>query len=211
VEPTIKQSESDINIKNDQLTRPDNPATRGKPIRSVQESELTEEDILAGLVAKGVGHLLKRAFGTLKPVKAAKTTTPKIKAAPAPKPPKPPTQAQRKQADKDKSQADFDGWKHKKIAMSNVFKAAHAAGIGNDINPMRVRLDKQARAKNPLKQPNEPPKETPAAPTTKPRIRIQAGSRIKENEAAPTNISSGIALFSPLLGTTTKKRRKKRK
>jgi hypothetical protein len=93
------------------------------------------------------------------------------------------------------------------MAMDQTFKAAHAAGIGNDINPLRVRLDKQARAANPLKQPNG----TPAAPISKPRIRIQAGSRIKENEAAPTNSSSGIAFFSPLLETTTRKRRKKRK
>jgi hypothetical protein len=62
--------------------------------------------------------------------------------------------------------------------MTRVFTAAHAAGIGNDINPMRVRLDaKAARANNPLKQANEPPKATPAAPEEKPRVRVKAVSR----------------------------------
>jgi hypothetical protein len=222
-EPTMKQSQADVDVKNPMASPSDNPRSQGKgrTVRQVKEDransvikrfreasrtpdseELIEKDILAGLVQKGVSHLLRRAFAKSKPVKA-----PKIKATPVPKPPKPPTQAQLKQADLDASRQHFGDWKQKKVDMSRVFKAAHAAGIGQDINPFRVRLDKQARAANFLKQPNE----TPAAPTTKPRIRIQAGSRIKENETAPTNISSGIAFFSPLLGTTTKKRRKKRK
>ena len=194
VNPTIKQSENDIDLKNDLLTRPDNPASRGKAVRQVKESDLTENDILAGLVAKGVNHLLRKAFGGgKKPVR--KTAAPKVAAAP-----KPPTAAQQKQANLDASQAHFNAWKRKKIAMDQTFKAAHAAGIGNDINPLRVRLDKRARAANPLKQPNG----TPAAPASKPRIRVQAGSRIKESEVAPTNMSSGIAFFSPLLDNNKK-------
>jgi hypothetical protein len=221
VNPTMRQSENDIDVRDDQLTRPDNPRSQGKgrTVRQVKEDRansvikrfregsrtpddekaIYERDILAGLVARGVSHLIKRAFSKSKPSKAA----PKPKIGAQEKPQKPPTAAQLKQADFDASQAHFDAWKQKKLDMDRVFKAAHAAGIGNDINPLRVRLDKQARAANPLKQPNE----TPAAPTTKPRNRVQAGSRIKENEAAPT----GLGFFSPLLGTTTKKRRKKRK
>jgi hypothetical protein len=41
VNPTIKQSENDIDVKNDQLTRPDNPAPRSKAVRQVKESDLT--------------------------------------------------------------------------------------------------------------------------------------------------------------------------
>lgn len=62
--------------------------------------------------------------------------------------------------------------------MDRVFKAARAAGIGNDINPMRVRLDRQARAANPSKQANPTPAETPAAPESKPRVRVKANSRL---------------------------------
>ena len=206
VNPTLKQSENDLDVKNPLTAPSDNPRNPGKPARQVKEDAF-------GSLAHSAGRFLaKKLFGGGK-----KKTSPKIAAAnktikpPAePKPLKPPTAARQKQADLDASNAKFDAWKTKKADMSRVFKAAHAAGIGSDINPMRVRLDRQARAANPLKQPAGPP-QTPAAPTSKPRVRIQAGSRIKENEAAPTNISSGIAFFSPLLGTTTKKRRKKRK
>jgi hypothetical protein len=86
VNPTIKQSENDIDLKNDQLTRPGNPGSRGKAFRQVKESDLTEDDLLAGLVAKGVNHLLRKAFGGgKKPVR--KTAAPKVAAAL--KPPKP--------------------------------------------------------------------------------------------------------------------------
>jgi hypothetical protein len=77
VNPTIKQSENDIDLKNGLLTRPDNPASRGKAVRQVKESDLTENDLLAGLVAKGVNYLLRKAFGGgKKPVR--KTAAPEV-------------------------------------------------------------------------------------------------------------------------------------
>jgi hypothetical protein len=85
LEPTIKQSENEINIKNSQLQTPDDPKSPGKPVRQVKEAELSEKDVLAGLVAEGVSHLLKRAFGKSKSVRAPKTTVPQVKI----KPPKP--------------------------------------------------------------------------------------------------------------------------
>jgi hypothetical protein len=130
--------------------------------------------------------------------------------------------------------------------MTRVFKAAHDQGLDKDINtPYKSRLDRQqanaamkARAANPLKQANEPPAETPAAPEQKPRVRVKAVSRpsepqtnkitrrqfsslLKNNpnmkvksglgeDGVPTNTvgSGNIAGFSPILGPILRRKRK---
>jgi hypothetical protein len=67
-------------------------------------------------VAKSVNHLLRRAFGGgKKPI--PKRAAPKVAAAP-----KRLTAAQQKQASLDASQAHFNAWKRKKIAMDQTFK-----------------------------------------------------------------------------------------
>lgn len=190
ITPTLKQTQNKLDVKNPTLSAVDNPKSPGKPYRQVKEQQVElsnrvvqqyaslheKGDVLGSLIATGVKHLLKRAFGKSKPTKAPKG--PSLGTAKLHVSPKPLSKTAQARSDLDKSNADFAAWKTHKLAMSNVFKAAHAAGVGDNINPMRVRLDKQAaRAANPLKQANEPPKETPAAPTTKPRIRVQAIGR----------------------------------
>lgn len=196
--PTLKQSENKLDVKNPTISPTDMPAKKGRTERQVQEQQVAlsnqvvqrytlmheKGDVLGGLIAKGVSHLLKQAFRKPKPA----TKTKEVKANPlkTPKPPKPPTQAQQKQADLDKSNADFDAWKKKKADMTATFKQAYEKGVGNDINPMKVKLDvAKARQANPLKQPSTP---EPAAPAEKPRVRVKAVSRPVEapKPATPT-------------------------
>jgi hypothetical protein len=206
VSPTLKQSENKIDTKDATVAPTDMPPKfgKGQTVKQVKEDLANEAvrryrirmqneakggDILGNLIAKGAAGLAKHLFKKAKPAKAP--AAPKVTQI---KPPKPPTQAQQKQADLDASNAKFDAWKRKKGDMARVFKQANDMGLDHDINtPYKSFAQRQAskaRLANPLKQPNDPPPvETPAAPTTntwsasKPRVRVQAGSR----PVAPTS------------------------
>jgi hypothetical protein len=253
LEPTMKQSQNDLDVKNPTLAKPDQPQ---KPVRQVKE-ELAEKALqrffmksiksrpksltplrslktsqkplkpiklsglkspksltgrssglevrLGGLVAKGVKHLVKKAFAPK--ISAAE---PEVKANPklsgpwgdrfkitqtgpkiSGKPPKPPTQAQQKQADLDASNAKFSAWKTKKADMTHVFKAAHAAGIGNEINPIRNKLGATA---NPLKQPSTSSSEPP---TFGKRVAPPSATKEQPKDATGTATGAKIGKVTP--------------